>query len=231
VTVKDILLNGDVEYIGRIVASSNNAILIRCSESQREIFGIYKPKRFERPLWDFSEGLYKREYLTFLTDKELGFDSVPETVIREDLEFGIGSVQHFLTEVKFYDYFEVLDHGGFVPELFKIAILDLIINNADRKAGHILVTNLNKVYAIDNGLSFNSVPKLRTVMWDFVGKELSEEIIESINRLLGSFAEFANEFIDADEIKMTLRRAMILLDEGIYPDIPEERRSYPWPIF
>ncbi len=229
--ITDLLLSEEVQYIGRITASSNNGLLVKFCDQDESLYGIYKPENFERPLWDFEPGLYKREYLTYVSSSLLGFNIVPETVIRQDLEFGIGSVQHFLDDVRYYDYFEVLDDEKFHGELLKIAVMDLIINNADRKAGHVLVTEDELVYAIDNGLTFNAVPKLRTVIWEFTDVLLAYEIKTGIEQFIDKFESSASGLISEIEIDVTLKRAKALLSLGRFPNISDENRSYPWPIY
>ena len=229
--IKELLLSDEVEYVGRIVSSSNHALLVKFTKDDYSVFGIYKPVNFERPLWDFEPGLYKREYLAFVSASLMNFDVVPVTVIRDDLQYGTGSVQHFLNNVNYYDYFEAVEQSQFHIKLFSVAIMDLIINNADRKAGHVLVTDDNRLYAIDNGLSFNIAPKLRTVIWEFINEELTEEAKFGIRNFVDSFENHAEDLLTKGEIDKTLNRADALLDLGRFPNVSEEDRSYPWPIY
>src|SRR5690625_87796 len=187
-----LLTEGWVEVLGRIPWGSNATLLVNLypdEESARQrpeepdMRGVYKPRQGERPLWDFPSGLDRREVAAYELSQALGWGIVPATVLRDDLPFGTGSLQAFVPFEPDEHYFTLLDEPGHHRALQTICCFDLVINQADRKGGHCLLGEDKQVWAIDNGLSFHSDLKLRTVMWDFAGQPIPEDLRDDLARL------------------------------------------------
>lgn len=143
-----------------------------------DLLAVYKPRRGEVPLWDFPDGtLYQREYAAYRVASALGMEFIPPTVIREG-PHGVGTFQLFVEPDDSVEYYQF--RGQHVDELRAIALFDIITNNADRKAGHCFKGRDGRVWGIDHGLTFNVVPKLRTVIWDFCGQPLPETLAETL---------------------------------------------------
>ena len=197
--------------------------------SGREHLGIYKPRAGEAPLWDFPEGtLYKREYAAYLLSRRLGWNLVPPTVVREG-PHGIGSVQLYVEpdaeRTAVQDFW--LEPR---PEIERLALFDHITNNADRKIGHCLLDRDGRIWGIDHGLTFNEDPKLRTVLWQFVGQPISEPLQRDLTELMDDSACLSDElspWIARREITALRRRIERLLTRGAYPG-PSGRRNVPY---
>lgn len=190
---------------------------------------IYKPHRGERPLWDFPDGLYLREAAAYHLAQALGWDLVPETVVR-DGPLGVGSVQRFV-EADFEDhYFTLIDHDENHPQLVRMAAFDIVANSTDRKGGHVLVDADRHLWGIDNGLCLHQEFKLRTVIWDFAGQALPAELAEDLDRFLGTDLDpRLNTALNPFERDALRTRARALLSEGVLPHDPTGRR-FPWPL-
>src|SRR5207253_9916631 len=139
--------------------------------------------RGERPLWDFPPGLFKRELAAYHLSEALGWGLVPLTV-RRDGPYGEGSLQEFVQADFTQHYFTLCENTAHRDRLARICAFDLVANNADRKSGHCLLRPDDRIYAIDNGLTFHAESKLRTVIWDFAGEPIPRELLEAIERLL-----------------------------------------------
>lgn len=231
VTVEEVLRHGELEIQGRMPWSSNATFLVEaCHEGQRRR-AVYKPLRGERPLWDFPGGLYKREVAAYELSDALGWDLVPLTVRRfDDAPLGEGSLQLFI-EADFEEhYFTLLDDERFHEQLTRLCAFDLIANSTDRKGGHILLGPDDHLYAIDNGLSFHTEFKLRTVIWDFAGEPIPAPLVDDIARLaVRGLPESMNRLLDLDEREAVLERCGEVVDRGVFPHDPTGRR-YPWPL-
>lgn len=191
---------------------------------------VYKPRRGEAPLWDFPPGtLCQREVAAYLVSAAGGFDLVPPTILREG-PVGVGSVQEFIDhdfDCTAFDLFET-----HVPELRKVALFDLVVNNADRKAGHVFPDAAGKLWAIDHGICFHEEPKLRTVLWDFAGEAIGDEehaCLERLRRELksGLAAALADLLLGEEQIAFR-RRLRAALGASVFPP-PGPGRSFPWP--
>lgn len=234
-----VLASGPVRVLGRLPWSSNLTFLaeIGAGPAQGEegrgqggVLAVYKPVRGERPLADFPPGLHRREAAAFELAVEMGLRFVPETVVRPDGPYGEGSLQLFVDVEPDANYFTLVEDEHYRAELAEIAAFDLVANNADRKAGHVLLLRSGRCVAVDHGLCFHVVPKLRTVMWDFVGEPIPDGILEGCERLLsGDVRRLAALLTDA-ELAATRRRARALLERPRFPAPPEGRRPYPWPL-
>ena len=172
----------------QIISGSNHVFAGVINNSNNEsIEVIYKPQAGEKPLIDFLKGtLYKREFVSYLISQILGWPNIPETLIRKG-PHGIGSVQRLIKYKNQENYFSLLN--SFPDELIKIAIFDLIVNNADRKGGHFLLDYNNILWSIDHGLTFHHIFKVRTVIFDFEGEKIPKNLIDNLSNLLKQLIE------------------------------------------
>ena len=182
----DLLENGRIEGIELIPWGSNYtfATVLKGYAQEQRCYGVYKPRRGEVPLRDFPSGtLYKREVAAYVFAKHLGWDIVPPTVIRQDGPHGIGSLQLYVEPRSgAAGQFDRLRETHRC-DLQRLALFDLLTNNADRKGGHCLLDVRGQVWGIDHGLTFHHVPKLRTVIWDFCGDPFPPELVDELERL------------------------------------------------
>jgi uncharacterized repeat protein (TIGR03843 family) len=224
-----ILAGGEIELLGRMPWSSNATFLVRVTLEDEELRAIYKPHRGERQLWDFPDGLYLREVAAYRLAGILGWPIVPETIVRDDAPFGRGSLQRFVEADFDQHYFTLLEEDRHRPALKQMAVFDLVANNADRKGGHCLLDQEDRIWGIDHGLCFNVAPKLRTVIWDFCGEPIPEPLLDDVRRLAGTPAASVELLLAPGERDALWRRAERLAALGVYPD-PGEDRPYPWPL-
>ncbi|MGI9605425.1 MAG: SCO1664 family protein [Acidimicrobiales bacterium] len=226
----DLLRHAEVEILGRMPYSSNGTFLVDlCDDGDVPAQAIYKPAKGERPLWDFPDGLYTREVAAFRLSEQLGWGHVPPTVVRIG-PYGIGSLQLFVPADFEEHYFTLLDDESRHEALREICAFDFVANNTDRKGGHVLAGTDGDLWAIDNGLSFHIEFKLRTVIWDFAGEELPEQVKSGLVSLLddGLTDELA-ELLDPLEQDAVRARASTLLGARHFPHDSTGRR-YPWPM-
>jgi hypothetical protein len=235
----DQLQKGTVELVGLLDWGSNYTFLVNVCQSatedddSAELQAVYKPKRGERPLWDFPPGtLYQRERAAFLVSELLGWRIVPPTIIR-DGPYGTGSVQLFIEHDPEIHYFTF--QGQFSDQIQRIILFDLIINNADRKAGHVLLDEEDKVWSIDHGICFHEEFKLRSVIWELAGQPLPQPLQYEINAFLTALddpdSSYATELISLlspDELLAMQLRTLQLLESNVFP-LPGSGRHFPWP--
>src|SRR6266480_4723092 len=178
-----LLRDGDARVLGRMPWSSNATFLVELSDGNGELLAIYKPQRGERPLWDFPRGtLCHREVAAYEISRALGWEIVPDTVLR-DGPAGIGMMQQFVDHDPDEHYFTLLaDHED---AFRRMAAYDVVINNTDRKGGHCLrASEDGRVFGIDHGVSFHPMWKLRTVIWDFAGETIPPDVCTDLRRLV-----------------------------------------------
>jgi hypothetical protein len=239
-TALEVLREGDLEIVGRIVASSNNAMLVSvtrpCPDPEQTIAmdAIYKPTLGERPLDDFPDGtLARREVAAWHVSEASGWGIVPPTILR-DGPFGEGMVQAFVDADPDVDVIAMVIEDD--PRLRRMAVLDAIMNNTDRKGGHILpVDGGSHVYGVDHGVTFSPVPKLRTVLWGWRGGPLAPDEIDGLERvraaLDGELADVLGGLLSRVEIRATVRRTETLLASGRFPYPSPDWPAIPWPPF
>jgi uncharacterized repeat protein (TIGR03843 family) len=230
--VERVLVEGEMEVHGRIAGSSNATLLVTCRLDGEELLAVYKPVKGERPLWDFPGGLFRREVAAYVLSEDLGWGLVPETVDRPEGPFGQGSVQRFVHEDGAAHYFTLREEPKWHAALMQLCAFDVVANNADRKSGHVLLAE-DRLWAIDNGLCFNTQDKLRTVIWDFGGEPLAPGVEEDLARLahdgpsaaLGALLQPAELAATWDRVAwlLSLRALPELVDDGDWP-------PYPWPL-
>jgi uncharacterized repeat protein (TIGR03843 family) len=232
-----LLADGRIEIEGRMPWSSNGTFLCTVTApgdghpDAATTTAIYKPLRAERPLWDFPDGLYRREVAAYELAEALGWDMVPQTVERlDDAPLGLGSLQRFVNADFEQHYFTLLEEQAHHPALRRMAAFDLLANNADRKGGHCLVDEQGHIWGIDHGLCFHTAPKLRTVIWDFAGDDIAGELVADVAALVqrGLSAGLCR-LLSADEQEALLQRAGALVHRPRFPE-PRNDRPYPWPL-
>jgi hypothetical protein len=190
---------------------------------------IYKPRRGERPLWDFPPGLYKREAAAYELAAMLGWWVVPPTVVREG-PLGEGSVQLFIEADFEQHYFTLQEEARYRWDFLAICVFDLVANNTDRKSGHCLLGPDGRIWAIDNGLCFATDFKLRTVLWDFAGEPIPDDLLDDLRRLVDDGPSPAlAALLDDDEQLAMLERADALVRSRRFP-VDRTGRRYPWPL-
>jgi hypothetical protein len=227
------LSHGALAISGRLVDASNATLYATCEVKERSLTCIYKPIAGERPLWDFPDGtLANREYLTFLLSHWLGLHLVPPTVLR-DGPYGTGMVQLWIDIDESVDLMDFYKEDN--AELRKIALLDLITNNTDRKIGHLIPTTTGKVYGCDHGVTFHVEDKLRTVLWQWARAPFSESEIEILKLAKILIAVEKRDvvlgLIDEEELEATTSRIDIALLNGHFPEPSQDWPAVPWPPF
>jgi uncharacterized repeat protein (TIGR03843 family) len=258
-----LLTRGEIEIRGRIMPASNATFYATATLGARTIEVVYKPVAGERPLWDFPEGtLAEREVAAFAVSQALGWDVVPPTVLRADGPAGVGMVQAWREPDVSQDpvdlvptravpegYLHVLDaydgrdrevslvHEDSDP-LRRMAVFDVVVNNADRKGGHVLAMTDGHRHGVDHGLSFHVDHKLRTVLWGWAREPLALEDAAGLRRLLEQLCTADSdlnvllaELLVADEVAATRTRCELLLRRNRMPSPSGGRPSIPWPAF
>ena len=231
--VLELLRCGDVEVLGLLPYSSNYVFLAKVT-GDGQALAVYKPRKGERPLWDFASGtLAAREAAAFAISEAAGWRFVPPTVLRPDGPLGEGSLQLFIDHDPERHYFSLVEDRA--EDVVPFAAFDVVVNNADRKGGHILEDRDGRLWGVDHGLAFNVEPKLRTVIWDFAGDPLPPDVVAALERLIAALeadpelAAGLGELLAPDEVATTRARAEDLLERGAFPH-PVGERPLPWPL-
>ena len=225
------LLAGELVVEGRLVDASNATLFGKVLlDDQSNYSVVYKPIAGERALWDFADGnLASREVAAFLISQIGNFNCVPLTVMR-DGPFGVGAVQQWIELDPDLDLIAIGQQSS--PAIRNLALFDVVINNTDRKFGHILPISDSEILGCDHGLTFHQEFKLRTVIWHYAGQELDKNEIEKLKALKIQIADKSRaaleELITADEIKALLERIDTLISEG-FPYPSEQWPAVPWP--
>ena len=228
--VLELLASGRIEIQGRMPWSSNGTYLVTVTDDDESTVAVYKPRRAERPLWDFPDGLYRREVAAYELAEGLGWHFVPETVSRADGPLDAGSLQRFVDADFEQHYFTLLEVEAHRAALKQMATFDVIANNADRKGGHCLLDAGGQLWGIDHGLCFHEDPKLRTVIWDFAGEPLSRSDRRDLERLAGNgLPSSLTTLLHRDERRALEARIERLLRIGHLPQ-PRHGHPYPWPL-
>lgn len=254
----ELLGRGEIEIEGRLVDASNTTLRAEITLNGVTRRCVYKPVRGERPLWDFPDGtLAGREVSAYLVSRATGWDLVPPTILR-DGPLGPGALQLWIDEpeaaegligfVPAYDvppgWFPVAaarddDGDAFAlahaddPRLARLAVFDAVINNADRKGGHVLYPATGSIHGVDHGVSFHVENKLRTVLWGWTGKPIPDEavvVLESLRAELGgALGEALDEHLTITEVQHVGLRVKRLLRAGHFPKPPTDWPAIPWP--
>lgn len=213
---------------GILQGSSNQALLCTASaEGHDDTLVVYKAGQGERPLWDFPDGLYRREVAAYVVARALGWDIVPETVLR-DGPFGPGAVQRFVHHDPSSHFLTLMPDRA--DDFRLAAAFDVVINNADRKSGHCLQEEeTGRVLLVDHGVCFHVEDKLRTVIWDFSDEDLPQHVIAGLGRFLETPPDLS-VLLDPGEQQQVIARAEMLRARGAYPRPPQDRHGVPWPL-
>jgi uncharacterized repeat protein (TIGR03843 family) len=255
---EELLRRGEMELEGRIVDASNTTLRAFVRLGGLSARCVYKPVRGERPLWDFPDGtLAGREVSAYLLARATGWDCVPPTVLR-DGPLGPGACQLWIDEpaenepllgfvprrripAGWHRIMSARDGEGRAyvlahaddPRLARLAVLDAVINNADRKGGHVLSGADGLVFGVDHGVCFNVDDKLRTVLWGWVGEPLPEEAVEVLRELRGQLSGGLGEVLRGHLTRAEVTRIGVrinrLLAAGCFPAPPDDWPAVPWP--
>jgi uncharacterized repeat protein (TIGR03843 family) len=224
---------GELTVTGRLVDASNATLYAHVVHEDQEIICIYKPIAGERPLWDFDQGcLAHREYAAYCVSKYLSLDLVPFTVLR-DGPYGQGMVQEWIDIDQSIDLSEYFSQDR--DDLRTMALFDAIVNNTDRKIGHLLPTINNGLFGCDHGVTFHKDDKLRTVLWQWSGKNLTDDEIALLERckqgLAGELGEVLSPLLTSEEIRAISNRVDRLLQSQMFPEPSPDWPAVPWPAF
>ena len=224
-----IIEGGELQVEGRFVDASNATLFAKCVMGEEEVAVIYKPIAGERPLWDFPDGnLAQRELAAYLLSEALEMHLVPFTIMR-DGTFGPGMVQEWIEIDEELDVVELTSSAN--ERIRQMALFDAIINNTDRKYGHILPTKDGAIYGCDHGVTFHTDPKLRTVIWQFAGQQFSASELQVL-RSARELAQRSTEgLISPAEVSALKSRIEDLLATGTFPEPSEDWPAVPWPPF
>lgn len=231
--VKELLAKGKIDVEELVPWGSNYTFLVTVRDAGRETQAVYKPSRGERPLWDFPDGtLAFREVAAYLVSNALGWPNVPFTLLRDGPQ-GTGMLQEYIEMVDHQHFFTLRDQ--YRDEMKRIAAFDAIINNTDRKGGHILLGVDGKIWCIDHGVTFHEQPKLRTVVWDFVEQSIPRDILNKLDVLREQLkrsdplCEALSRLLSPREMKALRARIDELISSGVFPKPPEDWPPVPWP--
>ena len=230
----NILEQGEISITGEYLWGSNYTFAVEVSSGDQALQGVYKPTRGERPLWDFPRAtLAHREVAAYLVSEALGWSFVPPTIFRDEGPIGPGSLQLYVDHDPEYNYFSFSKVD--LQRLRPVAAFDYLINNADRKGSHILFDQQGQLWLIDHGISFHQEQKLRTVVWDFAGEPLPDQICSDLANLEiqlnpGSvLRDHLEQYLVHQEIIALIKRNQFLIASKTFPDPHPNRRPYPWP--
>jgi len=230
--VSTVMATGDLEILGLLPRSSNYTFLARAGEGDDAVLVVYKPRRGEIPLWDFPEGtLCQREVAAYVVARSLGWPNVPPTILRDGPE-GVGSVQRFVPFDPEAHYFTLEPERA--DDFRRVALFDVVVNNADRKGGHCLLGEDDAIWVIDHGVCFSEEPhKLRTVIWEHVGEVIEPALLEDLRRFDrettdGPVGDTLDALLAQDELTAMRARIEAVLAAGRFPE-PGPGRPYPWP--
>jgi hypothetical protein len=229
---QEIAATGDLEITGRLVDASNATLFGSVTLGEESFQVIYKPVAGERPLWDFPDGtLADREYAAYLLSDVTDFDLVPPTILREG-PAGFGMVQRWIDidgSIELSEFF-----ANDYPALRELAIFDAIINNTDRKIGHLLPAEDGHLFACDHGVTFHEEDKLRTVLWQWAGDDLTDQEIsrlQEIQRIVSEKADLFSPHITSREYLALQDRISRLIDQAKMPSPSEDWPPIPWPAY
>jgi uncharacterized repeat protein (TIGR03843 family) len=246
------LAHGELELLGRLVGSSNNAMVVRVWAAgalpdpaqpigpidDGDLLAVWKPTRGEQPLFDFPIGtLTRREVAAFIVSEALGWGIVPPTLLR-DGPFGEGMLQRWIDADPEADVIAMVNEDD--ARLRRVAVFDAIVNNTDRKAGHLLPLRDGHLHAVDHGVTFSVVPKLRTVLWAWEGDPFDDGEVAGLERVAvalgtvtkpGPLAVALRELLAAPEVDATRDRVVELLESHRFPSPNPDWPAIPWPPY
>jgi uncharacterized repeat protein (TIGR03843 family) len=236
--IERLLSSCEFRVLKNVPRSTNNALLVELAESDHRL-AIYKSARLARPLWDFDrESLHMREVAAYLVAKAVGWLFVPPTVLREG-PYGNGALQLYIAPQRGVHYFEFAEDPRYQGELMRLCAFDVIVNNADRKAGHCLLDAAGCLWSIDHGTCFHVDDKLRSVIWQFGGKAIPTDVLADLEALQKDLSCGARDrsstnlgdlesLLEPEEGAALLARVTALVEAGFFPD-PGDDPPLPWP--
>jgi uncharacterized repeat protein (TIGR03843 family) len=226
--LKQTFQQGELELKGQFTLGSNYTFLVDVTYQDTTVPAVYKPTRGEQPLWDFEENtLALREVAAYMVSEALGFHIVPFTILREEGPYGAGSLQQFIEHDPNYHYFTFSNEDK--QKLQPVVLFDLLVNNADRKGGHVFFEDeTQKLFAIDHGICFHEDDKLRTVLWDFAGQTIPNDLTARLSLSPNLLVEL-EPYLSPNEISALQSRAESIIAQGVFPRQPLDRRAMPWP--
>lgn len=233
-TTIELLQHGEVGFVGQLAESSNLTVLVdltlaRDDGQEDYCWGIFKPQAGERYLHDFEPGLWRRERAAYLLSEWLGWNLVPPTVVREIEPLGVGSLQYYVDNDGSH-YFPLYEtRVDLRPQFLRMAVFDLLVNNTDRKSGHVLLGPGDCVFGIDQGLCFHQDPKLRTVIWDFAHEVIPPELVAAVEPLVEEVPGEVAELLAPEEVAALRARASRIVRLPWLP-APQSEFPYPWPL-
>ena len=226
-TDANLIETGELEIIGRLVDASNASLLCQLPDETKV---IYKPIAGERPLWDFPDGnLASREVAAYYLSEVGNFKVVPKTVLREG-PFGLGAVQEWIEISEEADVIATAQSHDY--QIRNLALFDIVINNADRKFGHILIKSDQQVFGCDHGVSLHEENKLRTVIWQFADLDLTASEKDQLSNLLNVIdRDYLKNLLSANEIDAIFERVGFLLEDGRFATPSPNWPAVPWPPY
>ncbi|OEY13509.1 SCO1664 family protein [Corynebacterium sp. Marseille-P4321] len=228
-SVDRLLRDGGAEILGQVQGSSNYTFLVELTSGGESCWGIFKPEAGEQYLHDFPPGLWRRERAAYLLSENLGWSLVPPTVVRALEPLGVGSLQLYVDNDGSH-YFPLYEtRADLHPQLLRLAVFDLLVNNTDRKSGHVLLGEGDRVWGIDQGLCFHQDPKLRTVIWDFAHETIPAELVSAVEPLVESVPKEVASLLTEAEAAALQSRASRIVRLPWLPE-PQSEFPYPWPL-
>jgi len=227
-----IIDTGELNVVGRLVDASNATLFAKATLTlDAEIEVVYKPIAGERPLWDFPHGnLAQREVAAFKISQWGKFNCVPYTTLREG-PFGLGAVQEWITSDDSIDIIALAQSQD--ERIRNLALFDVVVNNTDRKFGHILLNREGMILGCDHGVTFHQDFKLRTVIWQFAGKSLTSLELAQLHEVKNEIAKVHNEeigqLLHSDEVDALVKRIDSLIENREFPLPSEDWPAVPWP--
>jgi uncharacterized repeat protein (TIGR03843 family) len=219
---------GKYQLKAQFMLGSNYTFLVDVEYGGAQYPAVYKPCKGEQPLWDFPDNtLAQREVAAYVLSEELGFHFVPFTTMREDGPHGAGSLQQYIEYDVEYHYFNFTNEDRQL--LRPVMLFDILINNADRKGSHVFFEeSTHKLYLIDHGICFHEQNKLRTVIWDFAGQPIPDELLRPLSQT-DNWPGLFEAYLSPREIAALQRRAHGLFTSKVFPRTPRDRRGFPYP--
>lgn len=240
-----LLERGEISVEGRLTSASNATLYCRVELDGVAAACVYKPVAGERPLWDYPDGtLAEREVACFQISAATGWDIIPATVLRTG-PLGTGMVQLWIAEDESYDLIAAINHGSY-PQLQRVALLDAVLNNSDRKVSHLLPVTGRRpedlhIYGVDHGVSLGTQNRLRTVLWQWAGDPIPDEGLEVLRRLDAEWESGAadrpnlpgllTELLTTAEVRAVRRRIQRLLSRQRFPMPPQDWPAIPYPAY
>lgn len=234
-TTIEILKKGLIHIEGQLIIGSNYTFLTSIEFEDSIFQAVYKPQKGEIPLWDFpATTLANRETAAYLLSEAINWGFVPPTIIRPNAPLGQGSLQYFIPHDPQLNYFTF--PAEIKNKLRPVVVFDMVINNADRKGSHIILDAQGQIKLIDHGICFHRDPKLRTVIWDFIGERIPPPIIQDLQQLnekiksRSPITRDLEQLLSSEEIKALIDRIDNIIEIPFFPEPDKNYRPFPYPL-